>query len=53
MVKYKNQIFIFGGYDGQDRLNDLWSFNLETKTWREIIVDFIPKTRNGMLFTLN
>ena len=30
------QIFVFGGYDGQQRLNDLWKFSLTEKEWRPI-----------------
>ena len=26
-------IFLFGGYDGQARSNDLWKFGIETKRW--------------------
>ncbi|KAL7566207.1 hypothetical protein ACA910_011278 [Epithemia clementina (nom. ined.)] len=26
-------IFLFGGYDGQNWLNDLWKFDIETKRW--------------------
>lgn len=29
-------IWVFGGTDGTKQLNDLWCFNIESKTWREI-----------------
>lgn len=28
---YSNSLFIFGGYDGQQRLNDFWQFKLATE----------------------
>lgn len=28
---YNNSLFIFGGYDGQQRLNDFWQFKLATE----------------------
>jgi len=28
---YNNSLFIFGGYDGQQRLNDFWQFRLATE----------------------
>lgn len=30
---YKDTIFLFGGYDGSDRLNDLYSFDIPTQRW--------------------
>ncbi|CAE7029501.1 Lztr1, partial [Symbiodinium sp. CCMP2456] len=29
---------IFGGYDGHDRLDDTWAFDLAAKTWHELVV---------------
>ena len=30
-------MFIFGGYDGINRLNDFYEFNTENNTWQEVI----------------
>ena len=30
------QIFLFGGQDGQDVKNDLWSYTLSAKSWRKL-----------------
>jgi hypothetical protein len=33
---YKDNMYIFGGYNGSVYLNDLWKFNLKTNTWEDI-----------------
>ena len=30
-------MFIFGGFDGQNKFNDFYEFNTETNTWQEVI----------------
>jgi N-acetylneuraminic acid mutarotase len=35
-VCHKNSMYIFGGYDGEKYLNDLWELNLETNVWTEL-----------------
>lgn len=35
-VLYKDSMYVFGGYDGSARLNDLYTLNLSTKEWKEI-----------------
>eukprot|EP00919_Chromeraceae_sp_WS-2016_P041692 GHVR01099303.1.p1 GENE.GHVR01099303.1~~GHVR01099303.1.p1 ORF type:complete len:257 (+),score=50.03 GHVR01099303.1:251-1021(+) len=32
-VSYKNCMYVFGGWDGSDTLNDLYQFTLETSSW--------------------
>lgn len=34
--KPSNQIYIYGGYDGNQTLDELWSFNIATKSWNQI-----------------
>ena len=29
--RYNNSLYVFGGYDGQQRLNDFWQFKLATE----------------------
>jgi len=36
---WKDQLFIFGGYDGDSRRNDFYSYNFTTKKWKLIDVD--------------
>jgi N-acetylneuraminic acid mutarotase len=36
VVLYKNRLYIFGGYNGSDWLNDFHEFDLTTKVWRKI-----------------
>ncbi len=33
-VVYENELFIFGGFDGSSRVNDMHAFHLETLQWR-------------------
>lgn len=35
-VAFENNIYIFGGYDGVNRRNDFYKYNVETNTWSEI-----------------
>lgn len=35
-VCHKDSMYIFGGYDGEKYLNDLWELNLETNTWTDL-----------------
>jgi len=30
------KMYVFGGFSGENYLNDLWEFNIETETWRDI-----------------
>ena len=36
LALHNDCIWIFGGTNGTKTLNDLWKFNLTTKTWTEI-----------------
>mmetsp|Transcript_16882 Transcript_16882/g.24790 ORF Transcript_16882/g.24790 Transcript_16882/m.24790 type:complete len:555 (+) Transcript_16882:83-1747(+) len=52
-VKETNQIFIFGGWNGRSRLNDIHVFNTETSEWSEPkIGGMIPQPRAGMTLTV-
>lgn len=44
---YSNKILMFGGTNGKRRFDDMWSFNLETLLWTQIICPFkeIPAVR--------
>lgn len=44
-------MFIFGGYDGINRLNDFYEFNCENNTWQEVIYSgsgLPPSPRHSM-----
>lgn len=41
-------LFSFGGTDGQFHYNDTWSFDVATRTWKELnCIGFIPAAREG------
>lgn len=42
----QDNLFIFGGFSGENFLNDLWKFNFETMEWKEVKYDGeVPKRR--------
>ena len=48
-----NKVYVGGGYDGTDRLNDFWVFNQLTGTWVRI-ADFPGTPRNSAVaFSIN
>ena len=41
-----NCLYIFGGFDGNTRLNDTWSFDLVEKKWQRLGLEgFVPEVR--------
>lgn len=36
-VVHNKSIFIFGGYDGFNRVNDFYEYNIETNSWQEVL----------------
>jgi len=36
-VVHDRSVFIFGGYDGVNKLNDFYEFNIDNNTWSEVI----------------
>jgi len=48
MVLHESSIYIFGGYNGSSRFNDLCEYNLERKRWNRIDAKgAIPSRRFG------
>lgn len=48
VVFYKGCLYIFGGYNGSQWLNDFHEFNLETESWRVVEPNgFCPASRFG------
>ena len=53
MTAVGNNLYVFGGTNGQEKFNDLWSFNLQNKTWTRInlkINSVVPLVRKGHSF---
>jgi N-acetylneuraminic acid mutarotase len=47
-LAYGDQLFVFGGTDGQYHYNDTWSLDIPTRTWTELkCIGFIPVPREG------
>lgn len=44
---YKNNLYLFGGYDGSTRFNDINVFDIEESTWKEIPCSNQPESRFG------
>jgi hypothetical protein len=44
-VIYKNEMLIFGGWNGHSSLNDFFSLNLDTLVWRQIQSEGTPSKR--------
>ncbi|CAI5701084.1 unnamed protein product [Peronospora effusa] len=38
-IVHKNSFYVFGGYDGDKRLNDFFSYNFLTHTWTNVFVN--------------
>jgi hypothetical protein len=41
----RQQVIVFGGYQGQDKFNDTWSFN--GQTWKKLVMEKLPPARYG------
>jgi N-acetylneuraminic acid mutarotase len=47
MVGYSKDLYIFGGSNGVNTLNDFWKFSLSTKQWEKIETQNTPSQRRG------
>lgn len=45
MNVYKDHLYLLGGYNGKKNLDDLWTFDLIQKSWKQILLDgfFFPR----------
>jgi leucine-zipper-like transcriptional regulator 1 len=41
-VAFENNIYIFGGYDGVNRKNDFYKYNIEINVWMQIATSDMP-----------
>lgn len=47
-ISYGDQLYVFGGTDGQYHYNDTWCFDPPTRVWSELkCIGFIPVPREG------
>lgn len=49
MVRYKDNLYVFGGTDEASKHSDIFEFNIETKIWRKVNVlkKISPSARSG------
>jgi N-acetylneuraminic acid mutarotase len=53
IVTYKDNLYVFGGTDGQYHYNDTWEYNTQTGQWAELLCSgYIPVAREGHAATL-
>ena len=43
-----HQIILFGGHTEQDRVNDTWTYDLDTNHWKEVTPEHSPPPRSDM-----
>lgn len=48
-VVYGNSLFLFGGYSGQERLNDLYEFRLDCHAWFVMHTEDPPSGRSSLV----
>ncbi|OQR97124.1 hypothetical protein ACHHYP_20629 [Achlya hypogyna] len=41
---HKDSMYIFGGYDGSNRVNDFFEYNFKRKVWTQVLAIGIPPT---------
>lgn len=49
IIIHGEHLYVFGGYDGQRRFNDVYSFEIANSTWKKVEVDYeqAPEGRFG------
>merc|ERR1719316_1667414 len=48
-VVYADALFLFGGYSGQERLNDLYEFRFDCHTWFVLSTEDLPSGRSSLV----
>merc|ERR1719197_1323998 len=48
-VTYSDSLFLFGGYSGQERLNDLYEFRFDCHTWFSLSTEDPPSGRSSLV----
>jgi chromosome segregation ATPase len=53
MVTWNDKLFLFGGTDGVNWFNDVWTYDPRTNSWTELdCIGYIPVSREGHSATL-
>ncbi|KAL9619823.1 MAG: hypothetical protein Q9160_005563 [Pyrenula sp. 1 TL-2023] len=48
VISYQDQLFLFGGTNGTQWFNDVWSYDPRTNTWsQQDCIGYIPQPREG------
>merc|ERR1719378_871030 len=48
-VVYSDSLSLFGGYSGQERLNDLYEFRFDCRTWFSLSTEDPPRGRSSLV----
>lgn len=51
-VVYQESMYVFGGWNGHTSLNDFYSFNFESQSWKKIESEGTPPTKRRMHCTV-
>ena len=46
---FNGELYIFGGFNGKQTFSDMWKFNLETLSWKEVAPKGKGPTRSMMV----
>jgi len=46
MVAYGDNLYIFGGTNGEKTLDDMWKFDLKARNWQKIQCEAPPEVTN-------
>ncbi len=52
-VPFENAIYLFGGYNGRNYINDFWKYDLSLKIWTKIETETTPQPRASHSLTYN
>jgi hypothetical protein len=48
-VAYGGSLYLFGGYSGQERLNDLYEYRFDIQTWFLVQTEWTPSGRSSLV----
>ena len=48
-VVYGDSVFLFGGYSGHERLNDLYEFRIDLNVWFQVQTETPPSGRSSLV----
>lgn len=47
MTLFDQKLWVFGGSNGEETLDDLWNYDLLLKKWLKVVVKEFPEPRRG------